>query len=315
MAKPYQKPTILITEPEYFTPHSIKSMERVGRVIKKRMSRKELLKMIPKIDALVCRIETKIDKSLINRAKRLKCVVSATTGTNHIDTAVLKSRNIPLFNLHGTHSISTSEHALALLFATVRHIPAAHTHLTKGSWERFKFIGSELYGKTLGIFGIGRIGTNVARRANALDMKVIAFDPYVSANEIRRRGARKVTWQYFIKNSDIISLHAPLTRETLGILNKSAFKKMKRGAIIINTARGEILNEKALLQSLKSGKIKTAALDVYPEEPLSKNHALRHYAKTHQNLILTPHLGASTEEAVKHASLFCAETITKFFGK
>lgn len=311
----FRKPTILIPEPEYCTAHSITVMSRVGRVIQKRMTRAELLRSIPHVDALICRIETKVDRLLIERARQLQCVISATTGTNHIDTAALQSRNIPLFSLHGTHSVSTAEHVLALLFAVARRIPDAHAHLTKGRWQRFKYIGTELHGKTLGIFGIGRIGTEVARRARALGMKVIAFDPYVAKQEIARRGAQKTSWLSFVTNSEIVSLNAPLTKKTNGVFDRTTFQKLKPGAIIINTARGEIIDEEALLASLRSGHIKAAALDVYPEEPLPQNHVLRRYARTHGNLILTPHLGASTEEAIAHASTFCAQTILTFFGK
>ena len=227
----------------------------------------------------------------------------------------MKSRGIPLFSLHGTHSVSTAEHALALLFAVARRIPWAHARMTGSDWRRWEFIGTEISGKTLGIFGIGRIGTEVAKRARALGLRVLAYDPYVSGVEAARRGARKTTWRKFIAQCDFLSLHSPLTLETKHAFGKKEFGAMKPSAIFINTARGEIVEEKALVNALKNGRIRAAALDVYPEEPLPKNHALRRYARAHSNLILTPHIGASTREAAENASMFCADALVKFFGK
>jgi D-3-phosphoglycerate dehydrogenase / 2-oxoglutarate reductase len=309
----YNKPNIniLITEPEYFTSESIEKMRKIGKVAAKRMERAKLLKTVRNIDVLVVRIETKVNKELILNAKKLRGVISTTTGLNHIDMEALKLRDIPVFSLHGTHSVSTAEHAIALLFSAARNIPSAHTHIIGGQWKRWKYIGTELTGKTLGILGIGRVGTEVAQRARGLKMKVIAYDPFVNKKEITKRGGQKVSWNTFLKKSDFITLHAPLTEKTRGILGKKEIEKMKHGIIIINTARGAIIKQKALLEAMRSGKIRAAAIDVYEKEPLPSSSPLHHYAKKHENLVLTPHLGASTREAVANASQFAVDALLK----
>jgi len=210
--------------------------------------------------------------------------------------------------------VPTAEHALALLFALARRIPWANSSMHRGYWRRWEYLGVEITGKTLGILGIGRIGTEVAKRARALGMEVMAFDPYVSSREVSKRGAKKVGWQEFLSKSDFLTLHAPLTLETKHLFGKKEFLEMKNSAIFVNTARGEIVEEKSLLEALSKKKIKAAGVDVYPEEPLSKNHLLRRYAKSHDNLIITPHIAASTHEAVGRASAFAGETLTEFFG-
>jgi D-3-phosphoglycerate dehydrogenase len=304
---------ILVTEPEYFTVESISMMRSVGSVIAKRVSRQELLAIVPNIDVLVVRVDTKLDREILKRAVRLRCVVSATTGLNHIDTSFLKARAIPIFSLHGTHSVSTAEHALALLFAMARNVSSAHNHLLQGKWERWKHIGIEMTGKTLGIFGIGRIGTEVARRARAMKMDVIAYDPYVSAGQIKKRGARKVDFKTLLAQSDFLTIHAPLTVETRDRFGEREFRSMKRSAILINAARGEIVKEKELIAALARNVIRGAAVDVYPDEPLVSNSGLVRYARTHSNIILTPHIAASTLDAIKQASICSAKAIVNFF--
>jgi len=305
---------ILVTEPEYFTPESLRMMKRVGRVTAQRMSRKELLNSIENFDAVVVRIDTKLDKTILRSAARLKCVVSATTGLNHIDTGYLKARGIPLFSLHGTHSVPTAEHAIGLLFSAARKIPAASAAMSAGGWERWRYIGTEIAGKTLGIIGIGRIGTQVAKRARALGMHVIAYDPYVSGKEVQRRGATKTQLRALLKSSDFITLHAPLTPKTEGLIDKKAFRVVKPSVVFINTSRGKIIDESALIEALSKDRIRAAAIDVYPEEPLPSKHRLRTYARGHGNLILTPHIAASTNEAVTRASMFAADAVCDFFS-
>jgi len=185
--------------------------------------------------------------------------------------------------------------------------------MANGHWRRWEFVGSELTGKTLGIIGIGRIGTEVARRTRALGMDVRAYDPYVSAHAVRDRGARKVSWNTLLSESDFITIHTPLTEETRHLMGGPAFRMMKQTAILINTARGAIIEEHALLDVLKKGRIQTAALDVYPEEPLGASSPLRKYASVHANLILTPHIAATTREAIDQASMRAAEAVRDFF--
>jgi D-3-phosphoglycerate dehydrogenase len=308
-------PVIIVTEPEYFTDQSIRLMRKVGTVIAKRMTRAQLLKAVSAADVLVVRIDTRVDKDLLRHAPRLKCVVSATTGTNHINTRALKKRGIPLFHLHGTHSIPTAEHALTLMLSAARNVPAAHRSMMEGKWQRWRFIGTGIAGKTLGIFGIGKIGTELASRARGLGMKIIAYDPYVSARIAKQRGARKVAWETFLTQSDFISLHAPLTAKTEGLFGVKEFQMMRPGVIFVNAARGGIVREKALIAAMDNSRVHAAAIDVYPEEPLPVSSILRRYAKRHGNLILTPHIAASTEEAVGDASMYCARALRDFFDK
>lgn len=306
---------ILVTEPEYFTADSLKRMRSFGTVVAKRMSRAELLREVKDVSILIVRIETRVDKTLIEKAEKLACVISATTGLNHIDVALLKEKGIPLYSLKGTHSVSTAEHALALMFAVSRNIVDAHNNLLRGNWTRWKFIGTEINGKTLGIFGLGRIGREVAKRARVLGMNVISYDPFVSTSIMKQHGVKKVTFNNLITQSDLITIHAPLTQATSGIFGAKEFKAMKPSLIIINTARGGIIQEKSLINALKDGSIRCAAIDVFSEEPLPPSSPLRRYAKSHGNLILTPHLGASTREAMTNASMFAVVSVREFLGK
>ncbi|MEK7576458.1 MAG: hydroxyacid dehydrogenase [Patescibacteria group bacterium] len=306
------RPFILITEPEYFTPQSIKIMQRVGEVKAERLSRGSLIKIIPRVNILVVRVETTVNVSLLKLASNLQCIVSATTGTNHIDVKYLASRNIPFFHLSGIHSVPTAEHTIALLISAARRIPFAHQSMETGVWKRWEYIGTEIDGKILGIVGVGRIGSEVAKRAKGLGLEVIGYDPYLSESEIKLKHAKKVNFETFLRKSDFISIHTPLTEETHNMISFKHFKKMKPSAILVNTARGAIINTKALLQALVQNKINSAALDVYNEEPLSKNSSLIQYAKNNTNLILTPHIAASTKEAIERASLYTANTVTKF---
>jgi D-3-phosphoglycerate dehydrogenase len=309
MKKPIK---ILITEPEYFTDESLVRMKRAGIVTVKRMLRKDLLKFVKNVDILVVRIETKVDKELLKHAKHLKVVVSATTGLNHIDVKALKARGIKLYSLHGIHSVSTAEHTIALLFSVVRNIIPAHEHMINGQWKRWKFIGTELNKKTIGIFGLGRVGSEVAVRAKGLGMNVVAYDPYVSKSRMTKLGVKKVDFTSLLKRSDIITLHASLTKETYGIFGNKEIRMMKSSVVLINTARGSLIKEKALVEALTKGYIRAAAIDVYQEEPQSSLSPIVRYGKKHSNLVLTPHLGASTREAMMDASMFAVDVIENF---
>jgi D-3-phosphoglycerate dehydrogenase len=313
--RPNTRPLILITEPEYFTLESIRMMKRVGVVWAKRLPQKELAKIITQVTILVVRVETKLDASLLKLAANLRCVVSATTGTNHLDIKYLASKNIPLFHLSGVHSLPTAEHAIAMLLSAARRIPFAHRDLEKSIWKRWEHIGTQIEGKTLGIIGIGRIGSQVAKKAQGLGMNVIAYDPNLSAAEISAKKAGKVPLERLLRKSDFITIHAPLTGQTKDMIDARAFKKMKASAILINTARGAIVNTNALVQALKNKTIAAAAFDVYEKEPLSKDNPLPSYAKNNANLVLTPHIAASTNEAVAEASLFSANTVIEFVKK
>lgn len=302
---------ILVLEPQYFDAASIKKLKTIGVVTAKRMKRNELLKEVKDFDILVVRIETKLDKELLSRAPRLKAIGSATTGLNHIDVGYAKKRNIAIFNLHGAHTIPTAQHTMALMLSLTRNIPWAHISLSRGEWKRYRFIGTQLDGKTLGIIGLGKIGSTVCEYAKAFGMNVIYYDPYVDS-----KAARRVSLNTLLRSSDIITIHAALNRTSSNELNKKEISLIKRGAYLINTARAEIIDYRSMLKALKSGRLAGAAMDVFMHEPISDHEkALLEYAKRNANLIITPHLGASTKEAMHHAGMEIACDLAKAFGR
>jgi len=260
--------------------------------VKLKLPPDELKKIIKDYDALLVRSATKVTKDIIKNGKRLKVIGRAGVGLDNIDLQAASKCGIIVMNSPGGNTISAAEHTMSLILALSRNIPQANTSTKKGEWERKKFMGVELYGKTLGIIGLGKIGTEVAKRSSAFGMKVIAYDPFLSLDKAEELGVESVELKHIFKHSDYISLHSPLTDETKHIINKKAIAGMKKGVRIINCARGGMVDEAALLQGIKNGKVQGAALDVYEKEP-PKDSPL---AKC-DNVILTPHLGASTEEA------------------
>lgn len=303
-------PVILVTEPAYFE-SILPRLRQIGKVILGKPDRAFLSRIVPRCDAAVIRVETVLDRTVLSRAKRLKLIASATTGVNHIDVDEACRRNIQVRHLHGTHTIPTAEHTMALLFSLVRRIPPAQEHMRRGGWERTRWIGTQLSGKTLGIVGLGRIGGTVARFGRAMGMKVLAYDPYVRKSDLARLCPRLAG---MLRRCDVISIHAALTSQTRRMFGARIFRNVKQGTWLVNTARGQIVDSRALIQSLKSGRLAGAALDVYDTEPPPKSSPLRAYARRHGNLILTPHLGASTEEAVRAAADEIVSEVEKFFS-
>ncbi len=299
---------ILVTEPEYLDNDAIEALEKIGHVTAKRMPRAELERIIPQIDVLFIRVDTKVDAALMEKAKNLKIVGSVTTGLNHVDLDYAAKHGIKVVNLHGTHTISTAQHAFALLLSLCRNIPWAYDNLRAGRWERYKFIGTELEGKTLGIIGVGRIGSQVATYAKTFGMKTVAYDPYAKPGEVPLVGSV----DELLKQADVVTIHAMLTNETRGLIGAKQLAEMKKGALLINTARAEIVDQAALLQALDSGQLGGAAFDVFIKEPVeSKEDPMVKYAIDHKNLIITPHIGASTKEAAHAACLEIAGSIEK----
>uniref|UniRef100_A0A7V3RH54 3-phosphoglycerate dehydrogenase n=1 Tax=candidate division WOR-3 bacterium TaxID=2052148 RepID=A0A7V3RH54_UNCW3 len=264
------------------------------------MSPEELIKTIPDFDAIIVRSATKVTKEVIEAGKKLKVIGRAGVGLDNVDAEAAKARGIKVVNTPAATSISVAELALGMMLSAARMIPQATISTKAGKWEKKKFHGIELYGKILGIVGIGRIGSELAKRAKALGMEVIAYDPYVQSSDY----AKIVDFDTLLKNSDFISLHIPKTKETTHLLNKSAFDKMKDGVIIVNCARGGVVDEDALYDALVSGKVKVACLDVFEVEP-AKEHKLFSL----EQVILTPHIGAQTEEGQQRAGLQIAELV------
>ncbi|MFH1782146.1 MAG: phosphoglycerate dehydrogenase [Candidatus Omnitrophota bacterium] len=260
--------------------------------VKLKLKPEELKSLIKDYDALLVRSETKATKEIIDSADKLKVIGRAGVGLDNVDLAAASKRGIIVMNTPGGNTISTAEHAMSLILALSRNIPQADLSTKGGKWERKKFMGVELYGKTLGIIGLGRIGCEVAKRSISFGMKVITYDPFLSLDKAKELGVTSVELDRLFKESDYITAHTPMTEETKHIINKKAISKMKNGVRIINCARGGIVDEKALLEGIKSGKVAGAALDVYEKEPPEHSPLM-----DFNNVILTPHLGASTEEA------------------
>ncbi|MDI6641312.1 MAG: phosphoglycerate dehydrogenase [Elusimicrobiota bacterium] len=280
--------------------------------IQPKPSPEKLLQLIPAYDGLLIRSEVKVTKEVIDKAPALKLIVRAGTGVDNIDTTTATQKGIAVANIPGGNTISATEHTIALLLALSRNIPQAHYSIKSGLWEKEKFTGTELQGKVLGLIGLGRIGKEVAKRALSFGMRVIAYDPYVTDEYGKSIGVElKQNLDEIYAQSDYISLHTPLNESTRHLINKDSISKLKTGCRIINCARGGIIDEEALCDGIKSGKIHSAALDVFEKEPLSKDSPLLEL----QNVLLTPHLGASTEEAQIKIAQEASELIIDFFTK
>ncbi len=252
----------------------------------------QLAAIIGEYDGLVVRSATQVTADVIDKAGRLKVIGRAGVGVDNIDLDAATKKGIVVMNTPGGNTISACEHTFALLFALLRHIPPAHASMMAGRWDRKQFQGTEVRGKTLGIIGVGRIGGEVAKRAHALEMQVIAYDPILTKLKADALGVELVELDELLRRSDIITIHAPKTDKTVNMIDRETIKKMKPGVRIINTARGGIINEGDLAEALRNGVVTGAALDVYASEPPKENPFLGL-----ENVVLTPHLAASTDEA------------------
>ena len=271
----------------------------------------ELKEICADYDGWVIRSGTRITAELIEAAKNLKVIGRAGVGFENIDVNAATQRGIVVMNTPGGNNVTTGEHTISLMMALARHIPQAVASLKSGKWERNKFIGIELCNKTIGVIGLGNVGRIVAERAAGLRMKVIGFDPFISAENIARMEVEPATLEEIFSRADFISVHVPLTTETHGLINREAFAKMKPGVRIINCARGGIVDEKDLADAIKEGKVAGAALDVYVDEPPAADHPL---LKMDQ-VITTPHLGASTDEAQLNVAIAVAEQMVDFLAQ
>jgi D-3-phosphoglycerate dehydrogenase len=299
---------ILVVSPEYFPEEILSKLKDVGTVDSKKLSREELLNQIENYDAVLTRVDVKFDKEVLERAKNLKVIGSGTTAVDHVDVEYAKSRGIEIISLSGAHTVSTAEHTFALILALARKIPWAFESLKKGEWDRGRFFGIELEGKTLGTIGFGKIGSKVAKYAKSLGMKVLTYDPYINKDLANEIGVEMTTLDDLLQNSDVITIHAFLSDETRNMINSGTISKMKPTVLLINAARGEIIDTDALIDALNNKKIAGAALDVFEKEPLPPDSKLIEYAKNNDNLIITPHIAASTNEAVHRAA---EEVVTK----
>ena len=271
------------------------------------LSPEELKEIIGKYDALVIRSATKVTEDIIMAASNLKVIGRAGIGLDNVDIPVASRQGIVVMNTPYGNTITTAEHTIAMIMALSRNIPQATASLKDGKWEKNKLKGRELFNKTLGLIGAGNIGGIVADRAKGLKMKVIIYDPYIKPETIEELDVESVSLDELLKRSDYVTIHTPKTDETKNLINKETLAKMKKGAMLINCARGGIVNEDDLYEALKSGHLWGAAIDVFSTEPPGKNKLLEL-----NNFICTPHLGAFTSEAQVNVARDVAEQIVAY---
>jgi len=283
--------------------------ESCNVTVKLGLTEAQIVKEIGKYHGLVVRSGTRVTKKIIKAARNLKIIARAGVGVDNIDAAAATDAGIVVINSPRGNTLSAAEHALSLMMAMVRNIPAADRSLRQGQWDRKTFVGTEVFHKTLGLLGLGKVGGVVAERAMAMGMKVIAFDPFASEEHAKRIGVGLVGFTTVLKQADIISLHMPHTRDTHHLIGAKELRIMKKGVRIVNAARGGLIDEDALFKALVSGKVAQAALDVFENEPATDNPLL-----TLPNVIATPHLGASTMEAQVNVAVDVARQIVDFFN-
>ncbi len=272
-------------------------------------SKEELIQDLPETDCLIIRSATKVKGDIFNYAKKLKLIVRAGVGVDNIDITEASKRGIIVMNAPGGSSITTAEHAIAMMFSLARNIPQANSSMKQGKWEKSKFTGVEITNKTLGVIGLGRIGREVVKRARGLKMRVLGFDPYITKENLSHLEIEIVDLDTLFQESDFITVHTPLTENTKHLINKTNLNKLKKGVKLINCARGGIFEEEALVEGLKSGQISGVALDVFTEEPIPADFPLLQF----ENCIMTPHLGASTNEAEFAVALETVNEVIEFF--
>jgi D-3-phosphoglycerate dehydrogenase / 2-oxoglutarate reductase len=271
------------------------------------MSDGDLARRIGEFDGIVIRSATKLTADLIERGARLKVIGRAGTGVDNVDVSAATKRGIVVVNAPESNSVAAAEHTLALILALFRNVPQAHASLVEGDWARSRFGGNELYGKTLGVIGFGRIGQLVAKRAQSFEMEVVAYDKFVAAERFRELGVERAgSTDELYARADVITIHLPKTPETVNWIDAEAIAGMKDGVRIVNCARGELVDLDALQTALDSGKVAGAALDVFPEEPLTQ-----HPLFGRENVVVTPHLGASTAEAQDRAGTITADQVRR----
>ncbi len=261
------------------------------------ISAEDLMKVVGEYDAMIVRGRTKVTAAVFDAASRLKVVGRAGVGVDNIDLAAAKAHGVTVVNAPRSTSRAVAELTLALMLALARSTPRADAAMKAGQWIKKQLEGVELYGKTLGIIGLGNIGSVVQQSSAAMGMKVIAYDPWIPDDEVRHRGAEPVSLTELYAQSDFITLHIPLTPDTKGLINRQSLGQMKPGVRLICAARGGVIDEEALLEALDSGRVAGAALDVFAKEPPGQTALV-----AHPNVVATPHIGAQTEEAQARAS-------------
>jgi D-3-phosphoglycerate dehydrogenase len=282
----------------------LKKEKGIAVDVKPGMTKEELCKEIRHYDGLIVRSGTKVTADVIEAAKKLKAIVRAGVGVDNIDVDAATKRGIIVMNAPTGNTVSTAELTFSLLLALARNVPRAGRSLRGGKWERKKFLGVELYDKILGIIGMGRVGAEVAKRAQAFGMHILAYDPLLTEARAKTLDVEFSSLDDVIERADYITLHAPLTADTHHLLGAKEFARMKKGVRVINCARGGLVDEAALAEAIKSGRIAGAALDVYEQEPPRDNPLFEM-----DEVVLTPHLGASTSEAQQNVAVEAARQL------
>lgn len=298
---------ILITDP--IAPQGVEVLNIAGSRVDLRpgLSAPDLKAIVGQYHALIIRSQTQVTAEVIEAAGQLKVIGRAGAGVDNVDVEAATKRGILVMNTPGGNSISVAEHTLGLILALARYIPQADQAMKQGRWEKKKFVGREVRGKTLGLIGFGKVGQEVARRARYLGMQVITHDPFISERAAQDVDVKLVSVNELYAAADVISLHASLNQATRDMINRDAVNQMKNGVLLINCARGELVDEAALLEALESGKVAGAGLDVFREEP-SKNQSLI----GHPGVVVTPHLAASTVEAQEQVGVDIAEQVRDY---
>jgi D-3-phosphoglycerate dehydrogenase len=283
----------------------LSSDPRFNLTVKTGLKGDELRDAIAGADAVLVRSATKITRDSLSRADRLKVIGRAGVGVDTIDVDAATERRIPVLTAPAGNTVSAAELTMALLLALARRVPAADRSMRAGEWDRKSFNGVELYGKTLGLVGAGRIGGEVAVRARAFGMRVMVFDPFLNPDRATALGVETAGLDEILERADVLSVHVPLTDETHGLIGEAQLAKLKPSAFVLNVARGGVVDEDALLKALQNKRLAGAALDVYSMEPLPADHPFRSLP----NVVLTPHLGASTAEAQQNVAIEIAEAV------
>ncbi len=293
--------------------HGVTILEKAGFTVavKTKLPKEELLKEIKDYDGLIVRSGTKVTAEVIGAAERLKVIGRAGSGLDNVDSQAASRRGIVVMNTPGGNTVTTAEHTMAMICAMMRRIPQATASLKSGKWEKERFMGVEMHNKTLGVVGIGQIGGYLAKLAQGMAMNVIAYDPYMAEDRAQEMGVEIMELDHLFSRADIISVHTPLTNETRSLINAAAIEKMKPGVMIVNCARGGIVNEPDLVEALKTKRVAAAAFDVFEQEPVKPDHPLLAL----DNFICSPHIGAQTTEAQENVAAGIAEQIVDYFTK
>jgi D-3-phosphoglycerate dehydrogenase len=308
------KPTVYVASKSFglFSQEALELVKSIANIERnhhgRTMNEKELLKIIKDIDGIIVGTDN-ITSEIIKSGRNLKIIAKHGIGLDNIDLKAATENSIVVTYTPHANAESVTDLTIGLILSIARHIPMAHSSTKQGRWERPKFLGTEVYGKTLGIIGLGEIGYRVAKRVRGFDMRILAYDPYVSQEKANEVSAKLVDLETLLKESNFVTLHAPLTDKTRGMIGKKELSLMKKTAYLINTARGALVDEKALYEALKNKEIAGAAVDVYSEEPPSTDFPLFKL----DNVVVTPHIAAYTKEAISRMDQIVAEDIVRFF--